>query len=404
MATIDTRRNAKGEITGYRLRCCVGRDELDKQVWRTSTIARPEGLTPAKEKKAVEYLAAEWEENVKEEYKRTNTKVDKTKISFADFIEKIWIPNFVLDGTHKPYGISFYRNMANIIVSYFEGKRIRLNAVDTATVKMFIVYLNTKARTKNGEPYSAESRVHIYGTLRNILGFARRMGFIKENPCDGLSTKERPHKEQKPVDFLSKEQAKLFLAALEKESLFWQAYTNILLFCGLRRGEALALTWKDIDADKMQLNVSRNVTVDKNSPDGYAIITPKSGKGRVVPISERLLSMLMQLKREREEKLQVKLFPTMHIFSRTDNPQMPLYPTSPTAWMRRFTKKNNLPSISPHDLRHSCATLMLAAGAQMKDVQLILGHADVTTMLKFYVGSNEESRRDAAEGIESLIG
>ena len=74
MATIDTRRNKQGDITGYRLRACVGRDEQYKQVWRTCTIPRPEGLTPAKEKKEVQRMADEWEKEQKADYEKIRTK------------------------------------------------------------------------------------------------------------------------------------------------------------------------------------------------------------------------------------------------------------------------------------------------------------------------------------------
>ena len=155
----------------------------------------------------------------------------------------------------------------------------------------------------------------------------------------------------------------------------------------------------------MLLKVSRNVTIDKNSPGGYAVGTTKNGKGRAVPISERLLSMLMELKHEREEELQVKLYPTTYIFSRAESPKMPLYPTTPTRWLKRFVEKNNLPDVSPHDLRHTAATLMIAVKGKekMKDVQLILGHSDISITFKHYVGSNEESRRDTADGVEDLL-
>lgn len=407
--TIDTRRNKKGEITGYRVRCCVARDEMGRQVWRTCTLPRPDGLTPAKERKEIERQADTWAEAQKDEYDRTHAKTDdKNKITLEKFINEHWMPIFVLDGKHKPNGVAFYRNMANIILSYF-GPKKRLIQVDYESVKSFIGWLNKDARTQKGEPYSAETRVHVYGALRNILNFAVKTKRIKSNPCKELEITEKPQKEQRQVDFLTREQAKQFLECLENlkdEQLSWKVLMNVLIFTGLRRCEALGLQWRDIDADRLLLNVRRNVTADKNSPDKYSIITTKNDKARVVPITERLLAMLMQLKHKREEELQVKLFPTMYIFSRTDNPQMPLYPTSPTAWMRRFVKRNNLPNVSPHDLRHTCATLMLEAKGKerMKDVQLILGHADVTTMLKFYAGSNEESRRDASEGLENLIG
>lgn len=404
MATVIEKRNKAGELTSYKIMVCVGRDEANRQIWRTTTLKRPKNMTPARERKEIERQADAWEQAQREEYQRTGAKTDdKDKITLARFIDAHWIPDFLYDGTHKPAGIVFYKNMVNVILSYPKFTKIKLTQVNTEAVKRFIGWLNKEARTQKGEPYSAESRVHIFGALRNIMGYAKRMKYIKENPLDDLTAKERPHKEQKPVDFLDAEQAKRFLAALEGEPLFWQTYVQVLLFTGLRRGEALGLRWADVDTDSMVLKVDKNVTIDKDSPDGYAITTTKTGKSRTVPIPERLLSMLLKLKRERETELQLKLMPTTFIFCRTGEPAKPLYLTSPTRWMKRFTERHGLKDVSPHDLRHTAATLMLAGGAQLKDAQAIMGHADVSTMLRFYVGTSEQGQRNAISGTETLL-
>lgn len=401
--TIDTRKNKQGEITGYRLRCCVGRDEQGKQVWRTETITRPEGLTPAKEKKEVERLAAEWEVQQKEEYQRTNSKTDKSKITLAAFVRENWMKDHILDGEHKATGITFFEYMSRDIISYF-GEKKKLAQIDTESVKRYLKFLNTEARTQKGDPYSAETRVHHYNALRNILGYAKRMRYIKENPCDYLTTKEKPHKEKKQVDFLSPDKIRRFIACLEDEPLFWKAFMNVLITTGLRRGEALALTWADIDPDKLTITVCKNVTIDKSAPEKYRVGSTKTGKSRVVPISPRVYGLLVQLKREREEQLQMKLMPTMFIFSRAENPQMPLYPTTPTRWLKRFIEKNNLPDASPHDMRHSAASLAIEGGATLKQVQELLGHSNIATTAGFYVGLTEEAQRRTVEGIESLLG
>lgn len=404
--TIDTRKNKAGEVTGYRLRVCVGRDEQYKQVWRTCTIPRPEGLTPAKERKEVQRIADEWEAAQKEEYQRTNAKTDKSKITFADFIETRWIPDHVLDGAHKPAGVTFYKYISTVIIAYF-GRKKQLTQIDTESVKRFIGYLNKEARTQKGEPYSAETRVHVYNALRNILNYAKRMHYIKNNPCDDLLEKEKPHKEKKAIDFLDPEQAREFLYYLDSEPFFWRVFVNVLLTCGLRRGECVGLQWRDIDdinPNEPTLSISRNVTIDRNSPEKYSIGTTKTGVDRVIPLSSRVYGLLMDLKHEREEQLQAELSPDTFIFCRDGEPLKPLYPTSPTKWLRRFVERHDLPDISPHDLRHSAATIAMEAGASLKQVQQLLGHSNATVTMQFYAGVSRGAARATVDGIERILG
>lgn len=130
----------------------------------------------------------------------------------------------------------------------------------------------------------------------------------------------------------------------------------------------------------------------------------KTGEERTVPLSPRVYGLLMQLKREHEERLQMVLAPATFIFCRETDPSKPVYVTAPTRFMTRFIRRHNLPDLSPHDLRHSAATLALESGADLKQVQQLLGHKDASTTMQFYVGVTEEAQRRTVEGIESLIG
>ena len=402
MATIIEKKNKSCEVISYKIMVCVGRDEQYKQIWRTCTIKRPEGLTPAKERKEIERQADAWAEAQKAEYEKTHSKEDKEKITLADFIKNHWWTDHVMDGTHTPSSISFFGYMSDDIVAYF-GEKKRLNQIDAETVKRYIKYLNTEARTKQGKPYSATTVQHHFSALRNILEYARRFHYIQSDPCQDLSQKEKPHRDAKKVDFLEADKAREFMRCLESEPLFWRAFVNVLITCGLRRGECIGLQWRDIDVDKLTLSISRNVTMDKNSPDKIRVGSTKTGESRTVPLSPRVYGLLMQLKREQEERLQMKIMPICYIFSRQADPQRPIYPTEPTRFMRKFIGRHNLPDVSPHDLRHTAATLALEAGANLKEVQQLLGHADPATTMAFYTGVTEEAQRRTVEGIESLI-
>lgn len=404
---IEIKKNSKGEVISYKFRCCVGRDEQYKQIWRTATISkddpRIDGLTPGKLIKTLNTIKAEWDEQQKAEYDRTHSKEDKTKLSFSDFVRNRWWTDHVMDTTkHTPTSISFYKYMSDDLISYFGNKK--LNAISAEDVKRYIKYLNTEAKTKSGEPLSATTIVRHYQTLRNILNYALRFDYLKDDPCKNLSIHDKPQKEKKKVDFLPPKDAQRFVTALESEPLYWKCMLNVLISTGLRRGECVGLQWGDIDSETMTLSISRNVSVDRNAPKKYHVGNPKTAEStREVPITPRVYGLLMSLKREQEAKYQASLMPSAFIFCRSDNPYAPCYPTEPTRYVSKFIKRHNLPNVSPHDLRHTAATLALESGANLKQVQELLGHRDEATTMQFYAGVTDEAKRRTVEGIESLI-
>lgn len=412
MATITERRNKAGEIISYKVQVCVGRDSQYKQIWRTTTLRKPSGLTPAKERKEIQRQADAWAEAQKSEYNRTHEREDKTKITLSSFIDNHWMPDHVKDGEHTPSSVQFYKHMSDNVIAYF-GKSKRLSSITPEDCKRFIKWLRTEARTKPtkatktkpaqpGRPFSAATVQHSFSTLRNILEYAERMGYVDADPSRRLSPKEKPHRDPKKVDFLSSEDAKRFLRCLEDEPLYWRCMMNILLTCGLRRGEAVGLQWGDFDAKNLTLEVKRNVTLDKDAENKLHIGTPKTKESRTVPVSPRVAALLEE--HRREQAAGGKVLPHAYIFSAPGDLYSPIYPTEVTRWQSRFVKKNGLPKVSPHDLRHTAASLAIESGADLKKVQTLLGHRDASTTLAFYVGLTEESQRETVQGIESLLG
>lgn len=400
---ITVNKNKSGEVISYRFRCCVGRDDEYKQVWRSVTVPRPEGLTPAREQKEIDRQYDAWSEQVKADYNRSHVKEDKNKITLTSFVKNHWWPDHVMDGTHEPKTVDFFAYTSNNILAYF-GPRKQLRQIDAEAVKRYIKYLNTEAVTSRGAPYSKSTVQHHFNTLRNIMEYAVRFHYIPVDPCRELSQKEKPKLDSKKVDFLDPNDARRFMKCLEDEPLYWQCYFNVLITTGVRRGEAVALQWRDIDADKLILTIERNVTVDKNSPDKRHIGTPKTGEARTVPLSPRVYAMLKRFQHEQEQRFGAVLHPNAFIFCAANDPFVPVYPTEPTRRLRKFITRYHLPNVSPHDLRHTAATLALESGADLKQVQQLLGHSDPSTTLKFYTGVTEEAQRRTVEGIESLIG
>lgn len=411
---IETKTNKNGDIVAYKFRCCVGRDEQYKQIWRTCTVSaddsRLEGLTPKKLKDELNSIKHEWDKEQKALYEKNHSKTDKAKITFKEFVSNHWMKDHVIPD-HTPSSIKFFEYTSDRAVLYFDKKKLK--DIDTEAVKRYLNYLRDTL-TDTGEHFSPTSIKHFFGTLRNILRYAKRMKYIDSDPTEDLAPSEKPHREKKQIDFLTPQDAARFLDCLEKEPLFWRTMLNIMLISGLRRGECAGLQWQDLDSEKMELHVERNVTLDKNSETGFNVGKPKSSESRIVPISSRICTLLQSLKKQREYDLsekdengivtvQVLLMPDSYIFSNVDDPYKPIRPDSITTKVRRFVEKNNLPNVSPHDLRHSSAALALEAGTDLKAIQELLGHADPETTMRYYAGVTEDRKRKSVEGTENIL-
>lgn len=406
---IEIIKDANGRVVRYKFRCCIGRDEQYKQIWRTMTISaddsRISGLTPAKLENALFSLKREWDEQQKAEYDRSHSKEDKTKMRFDTFVKTVWWVDHVMNGKHSSTTISFYQNMSDDLIEYFGRKK--LSSFVAEDIKRYTNYLNKTARTKTGEELSDTTKVRHYQTLRNILNYAMRFGYMDMNndPCKLLTADDIPQNKSKKIDFLTPEQAGRFMSALDSEPIFWKTMLTIMVYTGIRRGEALGIKWEDIDYKKHSISIHRNITIDKNSDQKYAEKEPKTEESiRDVPITPYIEELLTLLKKDREEKYNNTLIPlTAFVFSRENDPYKPIYPTEPTRFVRKFIERHNLPNVSPHDLRHTAATIALESGADLNQVQKLLGHKDPTTTMSFYAGVTDEGKRRAVDGIENII-
>lgn len=407
MAHIKDVYNKQGILTGFDAKITLNVD--GRQVQKKKRFPLPQGnLTPAKLRKEEQRIADEWERAFRADYLGGRQIIDKDKITLAAFIDEHWLPDHVRDGTHTPKGVRFFEDTSANMLSYFGGKK-KLVSITTEDCKRYIVFMKTQAKQDNGEPYSAATVKHNYDTMNNILGYAERMEYIPRNPTRNLSEKDKPKVPAPKIDFLEPEDARRFMECLETEPLYWRALMSVLITCGLRRGEAIGLQWKDIDEETMTIKVERSVEVDKNADDKVYVGPTKTGRNRVVPLPDSTYSLLAQMQEERRAAGMVEL-PHSFIFHRPyvkskqeADYYKPIYPTTVTRWQQRFVQRHNLPKVSPHDLRHTAGTLALEGGANLKQVQDLLGHSNPATTMKYYAGVTAEAQRRTVEGIENIL-
>lgn len=395
----NLRENKKsGKIISYRFTVCLERDKHGKQVRKYTTWTPPDGLPPTKARRAAERAAEDWEEEVRTEYQKEKEQgsayrlpPEKRHDDFVEFIEQVWLPLEVYGGNRKPTTAVFYGHIAKHITEYFNG--MVLQDISPIDIQKYFVYLRTKYRTRQGNPLSAQSLRHQYVTLNSIFSYAEKQEMITKNPMHKV---DPPKKEKKQVDALTQEQAARFFRLLPNCPLDFRCILYLLITTGIRRGECMGLKWDDIDEEAGTLSVSRSITYTPES--GVVVSTPKTANSvRTIPLMSSTLHLLQQLKAETQQAHPNTILKEAFIFPKDGDVFTPRDPNSVTRRVKRFMRNNGFPDLSPHDLRHSCATLLLAQGADIKSVQEILGHADASTTLNFYVKADLRQMQAATE-------
>lgn len=396
MATVKENKK-NGKTFSFRFTTCLGRDENQKQIRETRTWTPPQDLSASKAKKMAERVANEWEAKLKEDYQKIKEARERDaelppelrQDELTDFINNVWIPLEVRKANAKPHTIVFYTNIAKTITKYFDKAIIqKITALD---IQKYLLYLGTDYKTKLGKPLSPKSLRHHYGTLNLIFGYAEKHNIISVNPMHKVDT---PKREKKPVDALSKEQTIRLFSLLQDTALDFRCMMYLLLTTGIRRGECMGLKWKDIDENNLTIRIERSISYTPET--SITINTPKTSNSiRVIPIIKSVLMLLNELKSTYQEGN--KNIDNAFLFPKADDITKPRDPNALTKRVTRFMKNNGFPDLSPHDLRHSCATLLLAEGADIKSVQEILGHADASTTLNFYVKANLQQMKHATD-------
>jgi integrase len=291
-----------------------------------------------------------------------------------------------------------YTNILKVILPQFEG--IPLSEISGVHISQYLRWLRNDYRKPDGKPLAEKSIKHHYNILGLIFAYAEKQDIIVKNPMKKV---DPPKVTKRDVDALTEDEAVRFFNALLACDFEFRCVLQVLLTTGLRRGECLGLQWADIDFQNGTLTVNRSTTYTPEC--GITVAAPKTAHSvRTIPVVGSTLSLLKQLQKQQEQEHPATLLSGAFVFSRPDAPFEPRDPSAITRRMKRFVRSAGLPDVSPHDLRHSCASLLLSSGADIKSVQEILGHADASTTLNFYVKTDLKQMRNATEKYAQAFG
>lgn len=247
------------------------------------------------------------------------------------------------------------------------------------------------------EGLSPKTVRNTHSVLRRALADAERLGLVLRNAAAAARPPSVPHHEQQTW---SAAELNTFLAGLHDHRLL--ASVVLLATTGLRRGEMLGLRWTDVDLDAGKLSVIQTITTVR----GHPVVSPTKTKKsrRRVTLDVATVGALRAHKRlQAKERLAAgsAWHQTGLVFTQEDGSA--LHPELYSHWFARCVSKAPVPRIRLHDLRHTHATLALAAGIHPKVVSERLGHATVGITLDLYSHVTDSLDKEAAETIAALV-
>lgn len=253
----------------------------------------------------------------------------------------------------------------------------RINAIDNDEVQDWVSDLSKKR--------GPTTVIRAFGILSAILEESVRNRRLFKNPCGDINL---PRKISKAHTYLGHAQ----VHALARESRSFQGVVLVLAYCGIRWGELTGLRVRDVNLSRRRLSIEQNAV-----EVGVEIIvgTPKNHERRWVPYPELLDGYL---KTACKDKL-----PDALVFSSPDGTFMRRTRANENSggWFAGAIRRSGVPNLTPHDLRHTAASLAVQSGANVKAVQRMLGHKSAAMTLDIYADLFEDDLEAVAEAMNA---
>lgn len=248
-------------------------------------------------------------------------------------------------------------------------KDVRINNLNYNHLKLLYDKLD-KAKL------SADYKNKILGLLKRLIKFSTRCYGTSDKILSLIDTYRKDSSIKKEMDFFTIDEYNQFFDVID--NLEHRIFFDILYFLGLRKSEALALTWNDIDFEKETISITKNITrfVDGNK---WQFSTPKTKNStRILPLPNRVLNRLKLLKIYHSKYKNYSK--DWLLFGITE----PWGNTTICNLKNRYCKQAGVKQIRIHDFRHSCASLLINKGASIQLVSKYLGHANINITLATY--------------------
>jgi integrase len=245
--------------------------------------------------------------------------------------------------------------------------------------------------------FSTKTVAYVHQVLRTALSLAVRWELASRNVAKLV---DKPRIERKPVNPLTPDEARRFLTAIRGHRL--EALFSVALALGLRQGEALGLRWDDVDFEARTLRVNNQL---QRIDHKLTLVPPKTAKSRRTLVMPPLI--VDRLRDHEQQQVAEKIRAgsrweeTGLVFAnRTGGPMQARHV------IEQFHQALHLAGMRQirfHDLRHSCATLLLVQGVSPRVVMEVLGHSEIALTMNAYSHVVPELEREAAHRMQAIL-
>lgn len=424
----------------YRFTVAVGLASDKKQVRKTMTF-KPTATTPAAIRKEVSKAAGKFRAAVLD-----GQYLAGDKMTFEKFVEEYYMPQWAAEQVTPSTREAYYDMITRYAYPVF--RTFKINQIKPLHVRGIVDDMKKRGLAPKTIKY-------VVSAISSVFSYAVDSDVVKENPC--LRVKLPKLKADTELHYFTVPQAKAFLAAVGAprvsvikahertddtgkpyhvpeytgqtytDSFQWSVYFNLAIYGGFRRGELVALQWRDIDFTEKTITVRRAAAKSK---DGQYDKDPKTKKGiRCLHMPAESMNLLRTWKAQQKEisvalgdaweGMRGKDFDKNYVFMTKTGGQMNL--DTPQAKFHKIIDRYNrdidkaieertatpadkLPRIRLHDLRHTCATLLISEGMNIETISQRMGHADTSTTLDIYGHALPAKDQEAADILERLFG
>ena len=313
---------------------------------------------------------------------------------FDDFMEA-WL-DIVRSTVEKTTFASYSQMVKGKIVPYFRNKDITLENLKAQHIQAFYM--------RELKTVSANTVIHEHANIHKALKYAVRMDLIPSNPADKV---ERPKKEQYVADYYKMDELEKLFEVTKDHPL--SLLIQMTAFYGLRRGEVIGLKWNAIDFDRNTITIRHTVTESKTDGKRVLIASDRAktkASLRTLPLVIGFKEKLLALKEQQKENERVcgnSYCQEYKDYIFVDQLGNLFTPDSVSQNFSAILKKHGLRKIRFHDLRHSCASLLLANNVPMKQIQEWLGHSDISTTANIYSHLDFSSKISSANVMDDVL-